>query len=209
MAGKLISTNTQFFHGINFGHAGLPTTGSTIESVYVNTCEQNGINFAAGSANTRVLSAYINAAGKSGVNQSDGATDNTVNNATVVNSGIAQVTSYQNNLVLTNCNLTTVTSALIPKLNPTGGGTFTIRNVLLSATEKMVMKSFNGLSGVASATLVDENITPYSQVVIHPANASAAAANAYVLSQSNGSLVLATQSGSPAAGGASFRYMVI
>ncbi len=209
MAGKLISTNTQFYHGINFGHAGLPTTGSTIESVYVNTCEKNGINFAAGSANTRVLSAYINAAGQSGVNQSDGATDNTVNNATVVNSGIAQVTSYQNNLVLTNCNLTTVTSALIPKLNPTGGGTFTIRNVLLSATEKMVMKSFNGLSGVASATLVDENITPYSQVVIHPANASAAAANAYVLSQSNGSLVLATQSGSPAAGGASFRYMVI
>lgn len=209
MAGKLISTNTQFFHGINFGHAGLPTTGSTIESVYVNTCGQNGVNFAAGSANTRVLSAYINAAGQSGVNQSDGAAGNTVNNVTIVNPVVAQATSFQNNLILTNANLATVTSALIPKLNATGGGTFTTRNVRLSSADSMEMKVFNGLGGVASATLTDGNINPYAHIVIYPANSSAAAANAYIASQTTGSLVLATQSGAAAAGGASFRYMVI
>ena len=209
MAGKLISTNTQYFHGVNLGHAGLPTTGSVLESVYVNTCGQNGINFAAGSANTKVLSAYVNAASQSGVNQSDGATGNVVNNATIVNCLVAQVTTFQTNLVLTNCNLATVTSALIPKLNATSGGTFTTRNVRLSSADSMEMKTFNGLGGAASATLTDGNITPYSHIVIYPANASAAAANAYISSQTTGSLVLATQSGAAAAGGASFRYMVI
>lgn len=209
MAGKLISTNTQFFNGINFGHAGLPTSGSSIESVYVNSCGQHGVNFAAGSTNTKVLSAYINAAGHSGINQSDGAAGNTVNNATIVNSAVAQATSFQNNLILTNANLATVTSALIPKLNATGGGSFTTRNVRLSSTDSMEMKVFNGLGGVASATLTDGNINPYAHIVIYPANASAAAANAYIASQTTGSLVLATQSGTAAAGGASFRYMVI
>lgn len=207
-AGKLISTNNRFFHGIGFGHAGLPTTNSVVESIFIDTTPQNGINFAAGTSGLRILSATVLNAGQYSVNQSDNAKDNSVSNFTFENPSVGQANSFQNNLVLINGDMS-VRGAGIPALTVNTGGTYTIRKVKISATDTLEINATNALAGNASATVSNGNITIYSHIIIYPANAAAAQANAYISTIANGSFTLATQSGNPAGSGANFRYMVV
>ncbi|MFZ4167684.1 hypothetical protein ACEV60_03305 [Enterobacter ludwigii] len=207
-AGKLISTNNRFFHGIGFGHAGLPTTNSVVESIFIDTTPQNGINFAAGTSGLRILSATVLNAGQYSVNQSDNAKDNSVSNFTFENPSVGQANSFQNNLILINGDMS-VRGAGIPALTVNAGGTYTIRKVKISATDTLEINATNALAGNASATVSNGNITIYSHIIIYPANAAAAQANAYISTIANGSFTLATQSGNPAGSGANFRYMVL
>lgn len=207
-AGPIIVSNNRYFGSVGMGHPGAPATDSVIESITSINSAGNGVQIVGNSSGNRILSATIINPAANGIQQSDGAKDNTVNNFVVRDPGASHVTSFANTLILTNGDLTANANG-VAKLNATGGGNFTLRNVRLDPTKQLVLSAVSGLAGNSTVTITDGNITPYSHIVLFPSNANGALANVYISTINMGSCVLNTASGAPAGSGASLRYMVL
>ncbi|MFO9774246.1 phage tailspike protein [Escherichia sp. WS436] len=207
-AGPIIVSNNRYFGSVGMGHPGAPTTDSVIESITSINSAGNGVQLVGNSSGNRILSATIIKPAANGIQQSDGAKDNTVSNFVVRDPGASHVTSFMNTLILTDGDLTANANG-VTKLNATGGGNFTLRNVRLDPAKQLQLTAVTGLAGNSTVTITDGNITPYSHIVLFPSNANGALANVYVASIGNGTCVLKTASGAAAGSGASLRYMVI
>lgn len=207
-AGPIIVSNNRYFGSVGMGHPGAPATDSVIESITSINSAGNGVQLVGNSSGNRILSATIIKPAANGIQQSDGAKDNTVSNFVVRDPGASHVTSFMNTLILTDGDLTANANG-VTKLNATGGGNFTLRNVRLDPAKQLQLTAVTGLAGNSTVTITDGNITPYSHIVLFPSNANGALANVYVASIGNGTCVLKTASGAAADSGASLRYMVI
>ena len=207
-AGPIIVSNNRYFGSVGMGHPGAPATDSVIESITSINSAGNGVQLVGNSSGNRILSATIIKPAANGIQQSDGAKDNTVSNFVVRDPGASHVTSFMNTLILTDGDLTANANG-VTKLNATGGGNFTLRNVRLDPAKQLQLTAVTGLAGNSTVTITDGNITPYSHIVLFPSNANGALANVYVASIGNGTCVLKTASGAAAGSGASLRYMVI
>ncbi len=72
--------DTSYFHGINFGHAGIPADGSVASDLVVNGAADKGINVAAGTVGLKISDFYVSGSGGHGVNASDSSNDITITN---------------------------------------------------------------------------------------------------------------------------------
>lgn len=111
--GQLISTNSRYFNGVNFGHTGFPASYSRVESVIVDGCDENGINFGGGTEGVVVGLASIFNAGKYGINQSDSANYNEVNGAFVSASRVANVFWFDSTFTLNNSRIGSLFPAVL------------------------------------------------------------------------------------------------
>lgn len=207
-AGTIKVIRNKYFGSVGFGHSNSPAEYNVIDCIISINSAANGFQFAANSNNNRVLSATVISPAAVGINQSDGADNNSVDNFTVKDPGAYHVTAFNSTLTLTNGDLTSNANNKT-RLNAVGTGKFILRNVRLDPEKPLHMRAFNGLAGNSRADIVDANINVWSHIIIVPANANGALANAYVAAVNNGSCTIATASGSPAGSGASFRYMVV
>lgn len=207
-AGTIKVIRNKYFGSVGLGHPSSPAEYNVIDCIISINSAANGFQFAANSNNNRVLSATVINPAAVGINQSDGADNNSVDNFIVKDPGAAHVTAFNSTLTLTNGDLTSNANNKT-RLNAVGTGKFILRNVRLDPERPLQMRGFNGLAGNSSANIVDANMNIWSHIIIAPANANGALANAYVSAVNNGSCTIATASGSPAGSGASFRYMVV
>lgn len=207
-AGTIKVIRNKYFGSVGLGHPSSPAEYNVIDCIISINSAANGLQFAANSNNNRVLSATVINPAAIGINQSDGANNNSVDNFVVKDPGTYHVAAFNSTLKLTNGDLT-ANANNVAKLNATGGGNFTLRNVRLDPTKQLVLSGVSGLAGNSTVTITDGNITPYSHIVLFPSNASGALANVYISTINMGSCVLNTASGTPAGSGASLRYMVI
>lgn len=100
-AGKLVSTRSRFFNGVNLGHSGYPSDGAVIESIVVDGCNDDGISIVASSLRPVINNFTVRHAGRYGINQSDGANESVLSNGAVYASRVAQVRIFDSEISLT------------------------------------------------------------------------------------------------------------
>ncbi len=76
-----------YFNGVNFGHSGIPADNTTAINIKSYNSAGKGINVAAGTTGLQINSFYVESAVEHGINISDGAKEITVSNGRSVNNG--------------------------------------------------------------------------------------------------------------------------
>ena len=165
-AGKLISTRSRFFNGVNLGHAGIPSDFSNVEEIIVDGCDDNGLNIVSSSFSPRIGSVFIANAGQYGINQSDGADGAQVSNGFVRASRSANIRFFDSTLRLSDSEIYSLYPLVLDLSSISGtfqvGETITGGTSGATATVQYFWNStrkFVSLSGVSGTFQVGETIT--------------------------------------------------
>ena len=225
--------DTSFFHGINFGHAGIPADGSAASDLVVNGAADKGINVGSGTVGLKLSAFYVSGSGGHGVNASDSSNDITITNGkSTGNAGDgvrvfsgAGVTS--SNFKLGDVDLTGNTGyglgmqgctvdVSTADLSGNTAGTITRLSSAVENFTDVRAHATDALAGGVSiashtpgvgTTITNANAFSNSKIAIEPSNSAASACSPYIRVKSDGSFVI--DSVTTPGGGAFIRWQII
>lgn len=228
--------NNRFTSCINFGHQGLPASGSVASNLQAiggskegasNVC--NSINVGGATDGLVLNNIHGIGAPDNGLNISDNSNNITVNGFEFLNGGVhgikifgtsAQTVRLSNGRVsgfvsnglrldggvLVECMNSDLRGNTGPALARDASSREVFTSVRLSNDDFSGSVAIAGLGVGGTTTITNGNITARGQLLIEPSNAAGEAARPYVVSKTLGSAVIATPASG--AGGASARYYI-
>jgi len=155
------STNTRENHGVNFGHTGLPATGSVASNIVVDGAFLHGISVGAGTQDLLLSNVSIYNAGELGVNFSDGALRGNVTSGFIEYSGQANINAFQANVQTRNVDTTRLLARSL-KLTGVTGQFIEGENISAPGSTGVTGRVLNNLTGLGQRLLLSGSSGPFT-----------------------------------------------
>lgn len=212
---NVVSYNNRWQHGINFGHDGKPSDGSTAQNlVSINAgqlASKNGIQTAASTTNLSIDGVYVEGATNQGIQFSDGSSHIRLSNAVSTGNTGYGFAYFTNNTTdksfytLVNVDLRGNTAGTYTRL--TGEISEHFSNVRMSDDRMWNTVDVTGLGSGGTLVVNNGNVTSFSRINFEALNNQAMVAQPFLKTISDGSFTIETVTN--AAAGSFIRYHVL
>lgn len=192
----VVVRDNNFQHAVNFGHSGIPATGSTAKNIISINGADYGIQVAAGTTDFTLDGFYVTGAANGGIRASDSSTGVRIANGKSTLNGGYGLTLYAASA--TNAPLFEVDNVdlrgntLGAYTRATGAVAERFTSVRMSDDPLYFSQAINGLGAGGTVVVNNGNLTSTSRVTMQASNTAGFDADAYISSLNDGNFVITT-----------------